>query len=324
MKAKRQWKRAAGILIASLLLLGACAVPGPPVPADRHRLTVVAADDAAGIPAFVIADAQQSCNRIGTPRARKTGDGKVDVWVAPDRPTIYSRTERFETPKGAYTNLICRVHFSETPAGHITMGKNVGLIAVVTFDSRGLPILYTTLHTCGCYLAFVPTAYLPAAALPDGWDKGRQTVYSENLPGLLDFQGDAPGSNRVMILLKSGSHRVEDIRLADAASPLPEPVKTADVLPLASLDRLPLENGGTTSFFETRGCRKGYVKGSEKIWERLLISWWALDWRVGEDKRLAGRGEAGPVFYTSLMPWDRKASDMRHFAAFLTYWGWRL
>ncbi len=29
-------------------------------------------------------------------------------------------------------------------------------------------------------------------------------------------------------------------------------------------------------------------------------------------------------FYTSLKPWNRKASDMWNFAHFLQFWGWRL
>lgn len=54
------------------------------------------------------------------------------------------------------------------------------------------------------------------------------------------------------------------------------------------------------------------------------MSWWALDWRVGEDKKFGRHTSDGPVFYTSLRPWDRKRSDMRDFAGFLAYWGWRL
>jgi hypothetical protein len=90
------------------------------------------------------------------------------------------------------------------------------------------------------------------------------------------------------------------------------------------LDHLSIENGGTTSFFEESGPRHGYVKGSAKPMEKLLMSWWALDLRVGEDKKLGDSADEGPVFYTSLKPWDRTASDMRIFAQFLSYWGWGL
>jgi hypothetical protein len=98
----------------------------------------------------------------------------------------------------------------------------------------------------------------------------------------------------------------------------------AELLPLEALEQLDLGNGATTSFYETAGDRRGYVKESYKPRERLFMSWWALDWRVGEDKKLGRDKDDGIEFYTSLKPWARSASDMRDFAAFLKYWGWRL
>jgi len=94
--------------------------------------------------------------------------------------------------------------------------------------------------------------------------------------------------------------------------------------PLEELKHLPLESGGTTSFYETKGCRAGHVKGSFKSRERLFMSWWTLAWTIGQDKYLGTDKNDGPVFYTSLLPWARKASDMRDFASFLRYWGWNL
>ena len=93
---------------------------------------------------------------------------------------------------------------------------------------------------------------------------------------------------------------------------------------LEALKALPLANGRTTSFYETAGSRQGYVKGSYKVRERWLMSWWAFDWRVGEDKVFSPDRSDGINFYTSLKPWARDASDMRDFASFLQYWGWKL
>ena len=100
------------------------------------------------------------------------------------------------------------------------------------------------------------------------------------------------------------------------------PIKT---LPLTSLEKLPL-NGSkqNTSFYETSGQRIGYVKGSYKLLERLLISWWAFDWKIGEDKKLNADKNEPPIFFTSLKPWARNISDLRDFPEFLTYWGWQL
>lgn len=51
------------------------------------------------------------------------------------------------------------------------------------------------------------------------------------------------------------------------------------------------------------------------------MGWWALDGKVGEDKDLGYDIYDGPIFYTSLKPWARNASDLRDFSGFLEYWG---
>ena len=53
------------------------------------------------------------------------------------------------------------------------------------------------------------------------------------------------------------------------------------------------------------------------------MSWWALDWRIGEDKKLGKNEDDGIRFYTSLKPWSRRASDLRNFKTFLRYWEWK-
>jgi len=127
-----------------------------------------------------------------------------------------------------------------------------------------------------------------------------------------------------LVVLADISHRVKDFRLIGPGESGHYRQKRAGIMPLDQLERLLLPSGRVVSFYETDGPRKGYVKGSHRIWERLLISWWALDWRVGEDKKLGQKSDDSPLFYTSLKPWARQDSDMRDFTAFLTYWGWRL
>ena len=125
-----------------------------------------------------------------------------------------------------------------------------------------------------------------------------------------------------MVLLRDGSHRVKDLWLSPEVSNKYQTIN-ATLQPLSALEQLPLANG-LVSFYETLGPRQGYVKGSHKFRERLLMSWWTLDWRIGEDKKLGRDKEDGTQFYTSLNPWARDASDMRDFARFLEYWQWNL
>ena len=167
----------------------------------------------------------------------------------------------------------------------------------------------------------MPTSFLDADAWPAGWQKSHQAVYGERLPGFLDLAGGSPEDSRPVIVLRDGTHRVKDIRWGNTGAS--GHGVQAELQPMDALDRLALGDGTTTSFYETSGGRKGYVKESYKPRERILMGWWALDLRVGEDKKLGRNMNDGIQFYTSLKPWARSASDMRDFAAFLKYWGWR-
>jgi len=317
--------------LLGLLVLGACAT-GPGVRVSGAPAVYTAAADqtllARHAPVFLVENNQAPHNRIGTPRAVVREDGREEIYIDSARATIYARKQTFTTTNGIYTNLIYRVHFAEIPGGwepfYLGAGRNVGLLVVVTLDLLNQPVLYTTVHTCGCYLAFVPTSRLSAEVFPHGWNKGRQSVYGESLPGILDFEKLSVVNRRALVVLRDGTHRVKDIRPPDPNDLLTVPVHAAGLQPLEALESLPLEDGRTTSLYETAGDRRGYVKGSYKVRERWLMSWWSLDWRVGEDKKFGKNKAAGINFYTSLKPWARDASDMRDFAAFLDYWGWKL
>jgi hypothetical protein len=317
---------AAGLLAASL---AACATA--PAPRTEGPPTAFAGtgDGLAGrfAPVFVPEDPGPDYNRVGTPNARIGLDGNVWIGVDPARPAVFTRERTFTTEHGTYTNLIYRVHFTRTPYrlrfANVSAGRNVGLLVIVTLDADQRPVLVTTVHTCGCYLAFLPTDRLPADAYPEGWPSDRQAIWGEELPARLAVP---PGPEAHPVLFyRDGTHRVMDAALAGAGAmardyaAVPAPLR-----PIADLDRIPLPGGGTTSFFDTDGLHKGYVRGSVKPLEMLFVSWWSWDLFVGSDKRYGPADEMRTVFYTSLKPWRRHASDMWPFADFLRFWGWRL
>ncbi len=262
-------------------------------------------------------------NRIGRAQARRDDDGKEKIYIATDQPTFYSREQTFTTARGNhYQNLIYRFHFPHVPQPRLTAGKNGGLFVILTLNAQHQPVLITTVHTCGCYLAIVPTSYLASTAYPEKRGSGRQKVFGESLPGRLDYPTPFTGEWRPMIHLRRDNHRVMDITLSRQAQ-LQGSVETVQLTPISALDRLPLDKG-QTSFFHPSGRHKGYVKGASKPWELLLMSWWTFDLHIGNDKRLGDPAETGTVFYTSLKPWARDASNMWFFADFLDYWGWQL
>ena len=279
-------------------------------------------------PYFLVYGHQDAYNRIGTPAAELDEQGREHVYVDSRRAAIYFMVSDFSTPKGDYSNLIYRIHFPRVPYSlipfHLSAGNNGGLLVVVTLNAERQPVLVTTVHTCGCYLSIIPTTHLAQNSFPEGWADQPVYVYGETLPGRLNLSGAS--KPKVLIHLRPGTHRVMNVEAVAEnrgySSSRPGVIQ-APLLPIKQLERLAL-NGGTTSFYYPTGIRKGHVKGSLKPWESILLGLFALDLFVGSDKVYADRGQSGNIFYTSLKPWNRSASDMWDFGRFLHFWGWRL
>jgi hypothetical protein len=279
-------------------------------------------------PVFLIYNYREPYNRIGLPSAVFDAWGNEKIYVNPDRPAIYHLTRRFSTEKGTYTNLIYRVHFSEIPFSlipfHISAGKNVGLMVVITLDASQRPLLVTTVGTCGCYAAIVPTSYLPPEALPLDWNNKPLEVYGEKLPYRLDY--GRLKDPRLVIHLRSEVHRVMHLELVEKErlrNPKRFTIIRAPLIPMTALEHIPI-NGEKTSFYYERGPLKGHVKGSVKPWETLLLSLVSQDLFVGTDKVYGDTEITKNPFYTSLKPWNRNSSNMWNFDDFLEFWGWRL
>lgn len=277
-------------------------------------------------PIFLVEKNHLPHNRIGSPAAEISESGEERVFINSEVPTIFSQKVPFTTENGSYVNFVYRIHFKEVPALHLTRGTNVGLLIIITVNESRQPVLVTTAHTCGCYLAFLPTSFLAKTAFPENWDIHGQKVFGEHLPGILDltpFSLTEP-DQRIFLTIRDETHRVMNI-MFDSKQNLITKYDVIDT-PLRAMEALraiPLGTS-TTSFFEIDGSRTGYVKGSYKPLERILMSWWTFDLRIGEDKEYCLMKKNGPTFYTSLKYWAREASDMRNFPRFLKYWGWNL
>ncbi len=311
-----------GLLL--LLLTSACAgLPSVQKTEQPVFQTVSATPDDSLLsrfaPLFILEETGKSYNLIGTPRFKAGSAGEAVAYVDPSQPSIYAQLQEFSSHGATYHNLIYRIHFEGTPRNHLTSGTNVGLLAIITLDADNTPLLLTTVHTCGCYLAIIPTSALPQASYPENWLADKQAIYGEQLPTQLAFN-PAASEPKFVIHLRDATHRVMAVELRqDIAGGF----KVALLLPMQALHELSF-NGQTLSFFETEGPRKGYVRDSHKPYERWLMGWWTLDWRIGEDKDLGPRETTGTVFFTSLKPWARSESDLWRFADFLSYWGWKL
>ena len=324
-------------LLVVFLLLGQSAcistkyIPvQPSEPATAYLAQVDQSNISEYAPVFLVDESDLLYNRIGTPSVINTESDELSIYIDPGKPSIYVQERDFQTANASYKNYIYRIHFQEVPFSlfpfYLSSGKNVGLIVVVTVDEKSNPVLITTVHTCGCYLSFVPTSFLHEESFPDGWNFKKQKVFGENLPGLLDLNGPLhTASNfKIVILLRAGTHRVKWIKTEHLENIEKEyQILYAPMIPVEKLKFLG-QDDKTTSFFETSGSRRGHVKGSYKPFEKIFMSWWAMDLYVGEDKDFGPGEDTGTIFYTSLKFWDRKKSDMWNFNDFLSYWGWKL
>jgi hypothetical protein len=321
------------VVFSILVFLSSCATVHYPLTPDK--LKSYAIPDAADnqlitryAPIFIIEEPQKSFNRIGTPSARSNKKNKEKIYIDPDIPTIYFMEQPFTTPKGSFSNLIYRVHFEKIPYSlfpfHLTAGKNIGIIVIVTINNLNKPVLLTIVNTCGCYLSITPTSFTPEDAYPAGWNPDTwQRIYGEYIPALLDYAAETNQHDlHPTVLIRSNTHRAKGLWLdtIGSVSQFYEMIP-GKLVPMDSLEKLQT-NGSYTPFFEKNGSRRGYVRGSHKPFERLLMSWWVFDWRIGEDKRLGPEAEGNSVFYTSVKFWDREKSNMWNFATFLQYWGW--
>ncbi|MBI9076462.1 MAG: hypothetical protein JEZ02_13735 [Desulfatibacillum sp.] len=293
-----------------------------------HASSSVEGDMGRLAPVFLAHGADKDHNRIGTPKAYVKENGKAAVYVDFQKPSFFILKTSFSTEKDDYTNLVYRVHFSKIPFSLIpftlTAGKNAGLLVVVTLNSQKQPVLVTTVHTCGCYLSIIPTTNLPRDCLPAGWKETPQNVYGEVHPPILDFSPEK--GQRLLIELRPEIHRAMDVRVVGDSffADWNQAKEEAPLIPAQALEALDADGLGPVSFFYDSGLKTGFVKGSVKTWETLLMSWMALDLFVGTDKAYSPVADKANPFYTSLKPWNRQQSNMWRFKNFLYFWGFNL
>lgn len=292
---------------------------------ETTRLVVaeqtIAGDDS--VPAFQVFAWDRAYNRIG----KVTAQGEnthYTVSVDPQESVIYTGEFSFNTDKATYANRVYRIHFPKIPFSlipfHLAYGKNPGLLILVTVDDDNKPVLVTTVHTCGCYIAVIPTSNLPFSAYPLNWPEETQDIFGETLPARLQMESE---DSQIVVSIRPEVHRIMDVRVVEKVS-LEGQVVHAQMESLASLKDLDLPDGTTASMYYRKWPLRSHVRGAIKPWESLLLSLPSLDFYVGMDKEYGSTKESGNPFYTSLKPWNRSASDLNDFAGFLRFYGWNL
>ena len=230
---------------------------GASMGADRVRALLDASRDALGVPRPGAADAARlfaafapvwevdvagDADRIGYPRA---GPG---AGVDTGHPIEFRHLAWTRNGDAVLLQLVYGVWFSARPGKDIYAGALDGLVWRVTLDSDGSVLLYDSIHACGCYHQFFPTARLRLRA-----DLPRHGFEQPLVP-----QPAPPGTTPV-VRLAAGTHYIERVYADDAARP-------TDALAVLDYDVLRRGAPGTRGLFDAHGL----VPGSERG-ERFLL-----------------------------------------------------
>ena len=205
---------------------------------------------------------------IGQPAWGADGLPRVDAGGA----VMFVRTSRTLFGGEVLPQLVYSAWFParpETGAFDLLGGRLDGLTWRVTLDRDGEPLLFDTMHNCGCYHQFFPGPRLRAKPRPAGIDEW--AFVPQVLPA-------APAGARLVLRVSSGSHQIQRLRWELA----PGIDRVLALLPDDGLRSLPLPGGGRRSLFRPDGL----VPGSERG-ERWLF--WPMGVREPGAMRQWGR-----------------------------------
>jgi hypothetical protein len=199
------------------------------------------------------------------------------------QPTVYGRVAFTRYGERTLVQLVYLIWFPERPANgwlDLLSGRLDGLIFRVTLSPTGEPLVYDSIHACGCYHMFFPTPSVKPIPPPE--TRVEWAFIPRSLPAI-----QAP--QRVVLRLTSRSHYLIDVHPEAAGTEAGSPYTIADD---GVLRTLPIA-GGARSMFGPSGIVAGTQRG-----ERIFT------WPLGID-------DAG-----AMREWGRHATALvgrRHF-----------
>jgi hypothetical protein len=172
------------------------------------------------------------------------------------QPTVYTRLTHAVLAGRVHLQLVYTFWFTERPARSaldLLAGRLDGLVWRVTLDHDGTPLVYDSMHACGCYHLFFPTQHMVQRPAPRTLDEGMFSPQQLRAP--------QPGE-AIVLRVASGTHYVQRASV--------EPGRAAEVHYRAEDERrlavLPRRGGGTRSAYGSDGL----MAGSERA-ERFVF-----------------------------------------------------
>ena len=208
---------------------------------------------AAFAPVFAI-DVKGNHDRIGAPTLTSVEVADIDTRV----PRAYVQPSWAMLDGVPVLQISYLVWFSERPPTgdlDILAGRLAGLIWRVTIGRDGRPVLYDSIHPCGCYHLFFPVR--PTRLRDNPIDEpGEGTVVPVHAPILGPNQ-------RIVLHIGSGNHYLRAISAATMGALGSTPY---ELVSMDELRRFPSPTGGTRSLYD----QQGIVAGTDRS-ERFLL-----------------------------------------------------
>jgi hypothetical protein len=241
----------------------------PPVSAPRESVAAIvsaAPRDALGIPQFTETN-RTALLAAHAPIIEVETTGDYDrvgrpMWSAAKpaldtaRPTVFARQTFTRYGDATLVQLVYTAWFSERPAAHafdVLAGALDGIVLRVTLAPNGEPIIYDSIHPCGCYHMFFPTPRVKARAAPNAVE---EWAFS---PATLPRIGN---NERVKIRVASRTHYLTNLVTEEANGSSLQNIERI-TYSLANDDELrtiPQPDGSSKSLFGTDGI----VAGTER------------------------------------------------------------
>jgi hypothetical protein len=218
------------------------AIPDPDA-ADTERLF------AAFAPIWVV-DERDDNDRIGTLLLGEDGRPRVETV----RPVVYRRLAHTRYRDQVLLQLVYSVWLPARPktstldllGGHLD-----GVIWRVTLGADGTPLVYDSIHSCGCYHQFFPTSR--AQLLPPQDTLDEQAFVPQQLPAV-------EVGSRVAVRLETGTHYIQRVLVGTGMEGIGYAFAQDD-----ELRSLPAPAGGRRSAFRADGIVPGSERGERYV-----------------------------------------------------------
>jgi hypothetical protein len=210
----------------------------------------------------LVVDTVDDDDRIGRLAWRKSGD---DLYIAVDvsEPATYVRAAWTEFDGKPTLQLVYTFWLPARPASHPldwVAGRLDALVWRVTLDARGRPLVYDSIHACGCFHMFFPTERVRERPGP----LEHEGIFDETMFSPQVVHSPGP-DERVIVYVGSGDHNIQRVAI-DTPQPAPGvPYRLKDENELRALPLPAVAGGGTRSIYGPDAL----VPGSERP-ERFL------------------------------------------------------